>query len=131
MGGSAQLRLSWMFCRRNTVRSRSPEIRLYKILFYFKALLWESIILLLPLPPAKPTLLQYYCTTIAQYTTPPVTSRVYAIYHAILGMAISCKGQPGNVRNILHKSYVSLVPEFGFARHTETSFVLKVLCTPK
>ena len=72
----------------------TPGAGLYKILFYFKALLWELIILLLPLPPAKPTLLQYYCTTIAQYTTPPVTSRVYAIYHAILGMATSCEGRP-------------------------------------
>ena len=38
----------------------------YKILFHFKALLWESIILFIP-PPAKPTLLQYCCTVIAQY----------------------------------------------------------------
>ena len=50
---------------------------LYKILFRVKALLWESIILLLP-PPAplvKPTLLQYYCKTIALSSThlrPPI-----------------------------------------------------------
>ena len=37
-------------------------------MFRFKALLWESIILVLPPPLAKPTLLQYYYTTIAQYT---------------------------------------------------------------
>jgi len=43
------------------------QVSLYKILLYFKALLWESIVLLLPPPLAKPTLLQYYCTTIAQY----------------------------------------------------------------
>ena len=41
-------------------------VSLYKILFNFKALLWESIIRLPPPPLAKPTLLQYYCTTIAQ-----------------------------------------------------------------
>jgi len=41
-------------------------IRLYKILFHLKALMWESIIRLPPPPPAKPTLLQYYYTTIAQ-----------------------------------------------------------------
>ena len=39
-----------------------------KILFRFKAILWESIMLLLPPPLVKPILLQYYCTTIAQYT---------------------------------------------------------------
>ena len=40
----------------------APQVSLYKILFRFKALIWESIILLLPPPPhfAKPTLLQYY-----------------------------------------------------------------------
>ena len=43
-------------------------LRLYKILFDFKVLLWESIILLLHPPPTTPTLLQYYCTLIAQYT---------------------------------------------------------------
>ena len=45
-----------------------PQVSLYKILFLFKALLQESLIRLLPLPPTQPTLLQYYCTTIAQYT---------------------------------------------------------------
>jgi len=42
----------------------------YKILFHFKALLWESSILLCPRLPAKPTLLQYDCMIIAQYTPP-------------------------------------------------------------
>jgi len=65
---------------------------LYTILFYFKALLWESIIPSPPPPPAKPTLLHYYCTTSAQYTPPP-TPPVYAMHHTILVMAISCKGQ--------------------------------------
>ena len=45
-----------------------PHLGLDKILFHFKALLWESIILVLPRPPAAPTVLQYYCTTFAQYT---------------------------------------------------------------
>ena len=40
-------------------RLSSPNLSLYKILFHFKALLWESIIFLCPTPPAKPTLLQY------------------------------------------------------------------------
>ena len=55
-------------------RNRKIElvrVSLYTILFHCKALLWESIILLLPPPPlAKPTLLQYHCTAIAQYTPP-------------------------------------------------------------
>jgi len=46
-----------------------------------------------PRPPALPTLVQYYCTTIGQYTTPPPTSRLYAIHHTILVITISCKGQ--------------------------------------
>jgi len=44
-------------------------------------------------PPALPTLLQYYCTAIGQYTTPHPTPLVYAIHHTILAMAISCKCQ--------------------------------------
>jgi len=44
-------------------------------------------------PPALPTRLQYDCTTIAQYMTPPPTSLVYAIHHTILVMTISCEGQ--------------------------------------
>jgi len=44
-------------------------------------------------PPALPTLLQYYCTAIGQYTTPPSTSLLYAIHHTILVITISCKGQ--------------------------------------
>ena len=43
-------------------------------------------------PPALPTLLQYYCTSIGQYTTPHPNPLVYAIHHTILAMAISCKG---------------------------------------
>jgi len=45
-------------------------------------------------PPALPTLVQYYCTTIGQYMTLLPTSRVYAIHHTILVITISCKGQP-------------------------------------
>jgi len=43
--------------------------------------------------PALPALLQCYCTSIAQYTTPPPTPHVYAMHNTILAMAISCKGQ--------------------------------------
>jgi len=46
-----------------------------------------------PRPPALPTLVQYYCTILGQYTTPLPTSRLYAIHHKILVIAISCKGQ--------------------------------------
>jgi len=78
---------------------RQPSgISLYTILFHFKASLWESIILLCPPPPAKPTRLQYYCTAIAQYTPPHRPPPLYAIHHTILVMAISCKGQIGRRR---------------------------------
>ena len=46
-----------------------------------------------PRPPALPTLLQYYCTILGQYTTPLPTSRLYAIHHTIFVITISCKGQ--------------------------------------
>ena len=46
-----------------------------------------------PSPPAKSIFLQFYCTTVAQYTPPPPTPPFYGIHHSILVMAISCKGQ--------------------------------------
>ena len=75
--------------------ARAPVsgLSLYKILFHFKPLLWESVILVLPPPLAKPTLLQYHCTTIAQYTPSSPTPLLYAIHHTILVMGISCKDQ--------------------------------------
>ena len=42
---------------------------------------------------AKPNLLQYDCTTVAQYTPPPPTPPLYAIHHTSSVMTISCKGQ--------------------------------------
>jgi len=64
-------------------RAFTPPVRLlslYKTFFYFKALLWESIIFIPPPPLAKPTLLQYYCTTIAQHT-PPIRLPLYMQYN--------------------------------------------------
>jgi len=52
-------------------RLAACALRLYKIMLHDKVLSWESIVLLLTPPPEKYTLLQYYCTTIAQYTPPP------------------------------------------------------------
>jgi len=57
-----------------------------------------------PSPSALLTLLQYYSTTIAQYTISPqppfcmpytTTPLLYAIYYTQLVQAISCKGQRG------------------------------------
>jgi len=76
--------------------SRIPEgsrVSPCKILFYFKALLWESIILLLALPHLQSL---PYCNTIGRpfrNIRPPPTPLSYAIHHTILAMAISCKGQ--------------------------------------
>jgi len=51
---------------------------------------WSVASLYCPLLPPKPDVLQYYCTTIAQYTPlhrPPPPC--YAIQHTILVMAVS------------------------------------------
>ena len=66
---------------------------LYKIFFYFEAFSHETTILSPPRQPALPTLVQYYCTTIGQYTPPPPTSRLYTTHHTILIITISCEGQ--------------------------------------
>jgi len=65
------------------------RVSLYTILFHFKDLLWKSIILLLPPPAAKPTLLQHYRTTIAQYT-PPSTEPPFSCHTA-------CNLDDGNI----------------------------------
>jgi len=73
------------------------RVSLYKILFYFKALLWESIILLVPPSTCKAypiaVLLHDHCATYASPTDPSL----YAIHRTILVMAISCKGQVSGV----------------------------------
>jgi len=43
--------------------------------------------------PATPTLLQYFCTPVAQYTPRHRSSLCMTLHHTILMMAISCKGQ--------------------------------------
>jgi len=52
-----------------------------------------------PTSSALLTLLQCYCTTRAQHTTPHPTPLVYTIHHTLLTMAISCKGQIVRLRN--------------------------------
>jgi len=73
-----------------------PIVSLYRILFRFKVLLWESIILVFPPPTCKvypiAILLHNQC---AMYALPP-TLPIYAIHHTMLVMAISCKGQPNS-----------------------------------
>jgi len=69
------------------------RVSLYKILFHFTALVWESIIRVLTPPTctAYPIaiLLHDYCVIY----DPPPTPLLYAIHHTILVMTISCKGQ--------------------------------------
>jgi len=64
-------------------RAPRVSISLYKILFRFKALLWECIILLLPPPTCNAypivILLHGHCVIYA----PPMTLPVYAIHHTI------------------------------------------------
>ena len=68
-------------------------LSLYKILFHFKALLWESITLLLSSPTCKAypiaILLHDHCAIYA----PPPTPLLYGIHRTILAMAISCEDQ--------------------------------------
>ena len=81
-------------------------ICIYKILSPFKALLCESIILLcLPPPAAHPIgiLMHDHRATYAPPPTPPL----YAIYHTILVMAISCKGQHVCVHSLHLQSCVT------------------------
>jgi len=70
------------------------RISLYKRLFYFKALLWETIILILPPPTCKAypiaILLHGHC---AIYAPPTPNSPLYATHHTLLGMAILCIGK--------------------------------------
>jgi len=46
-----------------------------------------------PPPPGKPTLLQSYCATYAQYTPPPPPTPPPLCHTPLSVMAISCKGQ--------------------------------------
>ena len=94
---------------------------------HFNALLWESIILLLPSPNLQRL---PYCNTIARplrnirpiailsrahcaIYAPPPTLPLYAIHHTLLVMAISlCKGsqQGGIIRGQHLSSYTQQVP---------------------
>jgi len=71
-------------------RGGHPPTGLYKILFYFEALLWESIILVLPSPRLQR--LPYCITSVRplRIYAPPPTLPFYAIHYTILVMAISC-----------------------------------------
>ena len=68
------------------------RVSLYKILFHLKALLWKSIILLLPPTTCTAhitaTLSHDYC---ANYEARPAPL-LYVIDHTILALVISCNG---------------------------------------
>ena len=57
-------------------REMLPELGLHKILVYCEAVGYESTIRSPPPLPALPTLVQYDCPIIGQYTTPPLNSRL-------------------------------------------------------
>jgi len=71
----------------------SLYLSLYKILFHFKALLLESILLLLPLSACIAVPFAILLHDRYAIYTPPSTLPFYAMHHTILIMAISCKGQ--------------------------------------
>jgi len=78
--------------------TQMAEVRvgLYTILFHFKALLWEPIIL--ACPPHLQSL--PYCNTIARLLRnirpppPPPMPLLYVIHNSMLVMPISCQGRP-------------------------------------
>ena len=65
----------------------------YKIFVYLEAVVYETIIIVLPLPPASPTRLQHYCITIAQYATPfrPPVFTPYTIQYCALQYLVKAK----------------------------------------
>jgi len=76
-------------------KTHAIPLSLYKILFHFEALLWESIMLALPPPPptcnASPIAIQLHdhCVIYAPHRPP-----LCMPYTTLLVMAILCKGQP-------------------------------------
>jgi len=74
--------------------SFSPTLTYTRYCFTSKLYCGRQSSFYCPTPPAKPTLLQYYCTTIAQYTRPPPTPPFYAIHHTILVSNIMYRVNP-------------------------------------
>jgi len=75
--------------------SKTSQLSLHKIVFRFKALLWESIIRVSPLPACKA-----YSIAILLHDHWPIyallpTPLLYAVNHTIWVMTISRKGQSG------------------------------------
>jgi len=102
-------------------RLKAPRLSLYKILFYFKASVWESILLLFPHPACKAypiaILLHGHCAIYA----PPQAPLLDTIYHTILVMAISCKGQSASQEwqpRLAGQVHVTLVTAASSGTHT-------------
>jgi len=117
-------------CEFNSDSSRSrweEKKSVYKILFHFKAFCGSPSSFYIGSSTAKPTPMQYSCMTIAQYSAPPPTYRLYAIYHTILAMAISCEGQ-GERRNEF--SLVSSRSRWKVKGGNQSIKGPKIICTP-
>jgi len=90
MSCKGQLRVRLAGQHRRRIHPHGALLGLYKILFRFKAVLWESL--------HPPFICKAYPITIllhdhwAIYALLP-TLLLYAVSHTILVMAISCKGQ--------------------------------------
>jgi len=83
---------------------------LYTILFYFTDLVWESIILVLLPLTCKAYAIAIQSHDYCAVFDPPPTPLVYAMHHAILAMAMSCKGQDAVSR---HRFLVTWTHSFG------------------
>ena len=106
MGAVLRLFTSHLPTRPNLFTSSATyPLILYKILFHFKALSSESIILLLPHSTCKAypiaLLLHDHWAIYAPITTPPPP---LCHTHTILVMAISCKGQAPHRYQVANKA---------------------------
>jgi len=85
-------------CRRRWgLQDTGGEVSLYTILFHFKAVLWSLSSFDCHPRPATPTVLQYYCTPIAQYTPRhrPSLCMLYTIQYCVWQYRVKAKGEGG------------------------------------
>ena len=78
------------FHRRQEGRRADRSLVFTRYSFTYEAFVHESSILSFPAPTCIAHPVQYYCTTIGQYTTLTLTSRLYVIHPTILVIRISC-----------------------------------------
>ena len=113
------------------------HLSLYKILFHFIALLLEYLPFTRP-PPATPTLMQYYCTAIAQFTPRHRPSHCMPCTIQYWGWQYLAKAKAHRRRlrhtaagriNSLSRSIPAQPPRSSVLAFTRYSFTSRLLCT--